>query len=102
MAKEHPNADGGWGEGVISCQYLERARCGTSTPSQTAWALMGLLSGKDINSGDQVVERGIRWLLQQQRVGNKHTDLNQGQGDCEIGTWHESSILGLGFQAISI
>ncbi|KAI1078736.1 hypothetical protein F5B20DRAFT_591291 [Whalleya microplaca] len=37
------NADGGWGERLDSYTCPERAGVGESTPSQTAWALMGLL-----------------------------------------------------------
>ena len=37
---------------------------GVSTPSQTAWALLGLLAAGDDRSDS--VAKGIRWLLEQQ------------------------------------
>lgn len=58
------NADGGWGE---SCQsYNEGEFVGDlSTPSQTAWALMGLIASGD-NYSSSVV-RGIDYLVRTQR-----------------------------------
>ena len=41
------NADGGWGESPESYADPSRKGIGTSTPSQTAWALLGLLSAGD-------------------------------------------------------
>jgi squalene-hopene/tetraprenyl-beta-curcumene cyclase len=55
------NADGGWGE---SCG--QRGFAGApSTPSQTAWAILGLIAGGDANSLS--VQHGIERLLETQR-----------------------------------
>jgi squalene-hopene/tetraprenyl-beta-curcumene cyclase len=58
------NSDGGWGEGVDTYFHPERAGIGKSTPSQTSWALMGLLS--HVPPNDESISRGIRYLLESQ------------------------------------
>jgi len=59
------NPDGGWGEDGTSytldyCGHEPAA----STPSQTAWALLGLMACGKV--GHPAVERGVRFLLQTQ------------------------------------
>ncbi len=72
------NADGGWGE---SCASYER-NCfvaGPSTPSQTAWAILGLLAAGDTSSLS--VRRGIEWLVENQRAdGGWDEELTTGSG----------------------
>jgi squalene-hopene/tetraprenyl-beta-curcumene cyclase len=74
------NADGGWGECLES--YGNRALMGKgrSTPSQTAWALMGLLAY--VPAEDPAVERGIAWLVAKQTPA---------------GSWEETEFTGTGF-----
>ncbi|KAJ5171037.1 uncharacterized protein N7500_003820 [Penicillium coprophilum] len=62
--KSRQNDDGGWGESLLSYQSPDRGTQ-ASTPSQTAWALMGLLSHLPIT--DDAIERGIRYLVSSQR-----------------------------------
>ncbi|MGH3241559.1 MAG: squalene--hopene cyclase, partial [Spirillospora sp.] len=71
--------DGGWGEDLRS--YVDRswAGKGTSTASQTAWALLALLAAGERGES---VERGVRWLVERQR---------------EDGTWDEEHFTGTGF-----
>jgi squalene-hopene/tetraprenyl-beta-curcumene cyclase len=59
------NPDGGWGESCHS--YADGAACGQgpSTPSQTAWALLGLFAGGQWNG--PAIERGIDYLVRTQR-----------------------------------
>ncbi len=73
------NSDGGWGE---SCASYERDHfvSAPSCPSQTAWAVLGLIASGDRASSQ--VQRGIRFLLDQQR---------------EDGTWPEEATTGTGF-----
>jgi len=73
------NEDGGWGE---SCQgYLTNSFCGAeSTPSQTAWALLGLIAAGHAHS--PAVSAGFDWLIQHQRPD---------------GTWDEKLTTGTGF-----
>jgi squalene-hopene/tetraprenyl-beta-curcumene cyclase len=79
----HQNRDGGWGESIASYDDPSRKGLGTSTPSQTAWALMGLLATSD--PGDQAIRRGVRWLLERQ------------DGD---GTWEQAEWTGTGFPKV--
>jgi len=67
------NPDGGWGETCGSYDDPNTRGVGPSTPSQTAWALLGLLSAGDDRSDS--IAKGIRWLLARQR---------------EDGSWDES------------
>jgi squalene-hopene/tetraprenyl-beta-curcumene cyclase len=59
------NADGGWGE---SCDSYALDRKGhepaSSTASQTAWAVLGLMAVGEVAS--PAVERGIHWLIANQ------------------------------------
>ncbi len=59
------NADGGWGEDGTSYRLDYRGyEPATSTASQTAWALMGLMAVGDVNH--PAVERGIAYLAKTQ------------------------------------
>ena len=60
------NADGGWGESCYSYDDPNTRGVGVSTPSQTAWAILGLLAAGD-NRSDSVA-KGVRWLLTHQQV----------------------------------
>ncbi len=68
------NPDGGWGESCGSYDDPTARGVGSSTPSQTAWAILGLLAAGDTRSDS--VAKGIRWLLQHQNAA---------------GTWEENS-----------
>lgn len=78
--KSHQNPDGGWGEDCLSYWEQGRAGRGESTPSQTAWAVLGLLAGEDEISPN--VLRGIQYLLAQQEA---------------VGSWPEQLFTGTGF-----
>ena len=77
----HQNADGGWGEDLRSYTDPGWAGRGTSTASQTAWALLALLAagGEDARRS---ADRGVAWLAATQR---------------EDGTWDEPQFTGTGF-----
>ncbi len=77
----HQSPDGGWGEDLRSYDDPDWAGRGTSTASQTAWALLALLAagGPDATSS---AERGIAWLASTQRPD---------------GTWDEPQFTGTGF-----
>jgi squalene-hopene/tetraprenyl-beta-curcumene cyclase len=77
------NADGGWGESCESYDRPDMRGIGVSTPSQTAWGVLGLLAAGDTRSDS--VAKGIRWLLDRQ------------QGD---GSWQEETGEGRHKQAI--
>ena len=59
------NADGGWGETCGSYDDPATRGVGPSTPSQTAWAILGLLAAGDTRSDS--VAKGIKWLLSHQQ-----------------------------------
>jgi squalene-hopene/tetraprenyl-beta-curcumene cyclase len=58
------NDDGGWGESIASYDHPAQKGIGPSTPSQTAWALMGLLAAGETAS--PAVKRGVLHLLDRQ------------------------------------
>jgi squalene-hopene/tetraprenyl-beta-curcumene cyclase len=62
--EDRQNADGGWGETCDSYADLRVMGRGPSTPSQTAWAVLGLLAAG--RSSGPAVERGIDHLLRSQ------------------------------------
>ncbi|MGA3025144.1 MAG: squalene--hopene cyclase [Bryobacteraceae bacterium] len=76
------NSDGGWGE---SCAAYDEATYvpAPSTPSQTAWAILGLIAGGDPTS-ISVVD-GIEHLVETQR---------------EDGSWREDLATGTGFPRV--
>ncbi|MGO9187913.1 MAG: squalene--hopene cyclase [Streptosporangiaceae bacterium] len=78
--EEHQNPDGGWGEDLRSYDDPALAGRGTSTASQTAWALLALLAAGE--HGSAATERGVRWLAQTQRPD---------------GSWDEPQYTGTGF-----
>jgi squalene-hopene/tetraprenyl-beta-curcumene cyclase len=67
----HQSPEGGWGEDMRSYEDPEWRGRGEPTPSQTAWALMGLLTeekgGECAGEQFEAVERGAEWLLSVQR-----------------------------------
>jgi squalene-hopene/tetraprenyl-beta-curcumene cyclase len=72
------SADGGWGE---SCASYDNGvyTPGPSTPSQSAWAILGLIAGGDAASSS--VEHGIEYLLRTQLPdGSWREDLATGTG----------------------
>jgi squalene-hopene/tetraprenyl-beta-curcumene cyclase len=77
------NSDGGWGESCGSYDDPTTRGIGPSTPSQTAWAVMGLLAAGDTRSDS--VQRGILYLLE--------TQLPDGH-------WDEDEYTGTGFPRV--
>ena len=66
--KQRQNTDGGWGESNDSyAQPARSTRSVGSTPYQTAWALLGLLSAGEAASG--CVRRGAEFLLRTRQAG---------------------------------
>ena len=86
------NADGGWGESCASYDEPSTRGVGVSTPSQTAWAILGLLSAGD-NRSDSVA-KGIRWLLERQKPDGSW---DESMGD---GPSRQAIITGTGFPRV--
>jgi squalene-hopene/tetraprenyl-beta-curcumene cyclase len=59
------NADGGWGESPASYEDERLAGRGDTTPTQTAWAILGLLAAEGPEA--PAVERGVERLVASQR-----------------------------------
>lgn len=78
------NPDGGWGETCGSYDDPKLKGQGPSTASQTAWALMGLLSAGEATStyADAAIERSVNYLTTTQKMD---------------GTWDEDYFTGTGF-----
>ena len=77
------NPDGGWGETCGSYDDPNTKGIGPSTPSQTAWAVMGLMAANDTRSDS--VARGIAYLLKTQK---------------QDGSWDEPWYTGTGFPRV--
>ena len=76
------NPDGGWGESCASYDN-DLYTHAESTPTQTSWALMGLMAGGDTHSSS--VRHGIEYLVRTQT---------------EEGTWLEELATGTGFPKV--
>ena len=77
-------ADGGWGEdGASYWEDKPRGEGKDSTPSQTAWALLGLMAAGDVD--DASVQRGIQYLTDTQAPD---------------GTWAEEHFTAVGFPRV--
>lgn len=77
------NTDGGFGESILSYYDPELKGKGTSTASQTAWGLIGLLAVT--GAEDPAAERAVAWL-----VAHQNAD----------GTWNEDEFTGTGFPCV--
>jgi squalene-hopene/tetraprenyl-beta-curcumene cyclase len=77
------NADGGFGECCASYDEPKLMGRGLSTPSQTAWGLLGLLT--DAGPGDPAVEAAVEYL-----IGSQSED----------GSWNETLFTGTGFPRV--
>ncbi|MEM7177523.1 MAG: squalene--hopene cyclase [Pseudomonadota bacterium] len=60
--KGRQQPDGGWGEGLESYEDWGAGFARNSTPSQTAWALLALMSAGEVES--DAVTQGVDWLRQ--------------------------------------
>jgi squalene-hopene/tetraprenyl-beta-curcumene cyclase len=75
--------DGGWGERCNTYDDPVFKGQGPSTPSQTAWAVMGLCAFDD--PSDPAIQKGIEYLVRTQN---------------EDGSWTEDEITGTGFPKV--
>ena len=66
------NADGGWGETLLSYADPTLAGKGESIASQTAWAVLGLLAAGEARN--PAVAKGIQYLLDTQRSDGSWDD----------------------------
>jgi squalene-hopene/tetraprenyl-beta-curcumene cyclase len=79
----HQQTDGGWGESPESYADPGLAGVGTTTASQTAWGIAGLVAaGRPLS---EAVARGGRWLIDRQTAD---------------GDWQEAEFTGTGFPQV--
>jgi squalene-hopene/tetraprenyl-beta-curcumene cyclase len=83
--EDRQNPGGGWGETCASYVDVAARGRGESTPSQTAWALLGLVAAGRADT--PAAHRGVGWLLERQRSD---------------GSWEEDSFTGCGFPGYGI
>jgi squalene-hopene/tetraprenyl-beta-curcumene cyclase len=76
-------ADGSFGESLESYDVPTTRGQGPSTPSQTAWGLIGLLAGAETN--DPAVTKAVSYLVHQQNSD---------------GSWSEADFTGTGFPGV--
>jgi len=81
----HQAPDGGWGESCSSYMDPSMKGRGTSTASQTAWALIGL-NAVGRPTDESAVERGLQWLVDRQVDGS----------------WKEPEYTGTGFPGYGV
>lgn len=67
--KSRQRTDGGWGEDGRTYWEGSKDLAKDSTPSQTAWALLGLMAAGEVDC--QSVKRGVDYLLAHPRDGGK-------------------------------
>jgi squalene-hopene/tetraprenyl-beta-curcumene cyclase len=77
------NPDGGWGEDCNSYDDTSLCGKGASTPSQTAWAILGLTAIGEEKS--QAVQKGVKYLID---------SYSQVEG------WNENLYTGTGFPRV--
>ena len=75
--------DGGWGEDGASYWPDRQDEAKTSTPSQTAWAVLGLMAAGEVDG--TAVRRGVEYLLNAPR---------------EDGSWREDHYNAVGFPRV--
>jgi squalene-hopene/tetraprenyl-beta-curcumene cyclase len=76
-------ADGSFGESLASYEMPSTKGQGPSTASQTAWGLIGLLAGTDVN--DPAIGKAVSYLVHKQH---------------EDGSWSEPDFTGTGFPGV--
>lgn len=81
--KSRQREDGGWGEGLESYEPGREEFCASSTPSQTAWALLALMAAGAVETDE--VENGVRYLERTEREGPR---------------WKEAHYTGTGFPRV--
>lgn len=59
--KARQRADGGWGEGLETYHPERKDYALSSTPSQTAWGLLGLMAAGEVD--DPATTRGVEYLM---------------------------------------
>ncbi|WQF80829.1 Putative terpenoid cyclases/protein prenyltransferase alpha-alpha toroid [Colletotrichum destructivum] len=89
--KSAQNTDGGWGETLRTYRDPTLLGQGDSTPSQTSWALLGLLSHLDVE--DESIKRGVEHLVR--------TQVAPGKSNLPGKTWEQTGYVSVAFPNIT-
>jgi len=81
---KHQNTDGGWGEDGATYWKERRTERKASTPSQTAWAVLGLMAAGEVDHA--AVKRGVDYIAAAPREPD--------------GRWHEPWYTAVGFPRV--
>ncbi len=81
--KSRQREDGGWGEDGATYWQDSKTEEKTSTPSQTAWALLGLMAAGEVD--EETVDKGITYINNHPRDGEK---------------WQEEAYTAVGFPRV--
>ncbi|MBI1206528.1 MAG: squalene--hopene cyclase [Azospirillum sp.] len=81
VARQRP--DGGWGEDCATYWGERKAEVKASTPSQTAWGVLGLMAAGEVHH--DATRRGVAYLQEAPRTGAR---------------WHEKLFTGVGFPRV--
>jgi squalene-hopene/tetraprenyl-beta-curcumene cyclase len=81
--KSRQRPDGGWGEDGATYWADQKDSVRESTPSQTAWAVLGLMAAGEVDA--DTVEKGVTYLNKQPRDGAK---------------WQEEAYTAVGFPRV--
>ncbi|XKU25301.1 squalene-hopene cyclase [Zymomonas mobilis subsp. mobilis ATCC 31822] len=82
----HQQEDGGWGESCSSYMEIDSIGKGPTTPSQTAWALMGLIAANRPEDYEAIA-KGCHYLIDRQE---------------QDGSWKEEEFTGTGFPGYGV
>lgn len=83
------NPDGGWGESCASYVDLQQRGVGPSTASQTAWALMALVSVRHSSEYYDAIRNGVEYLVRTRTAAGSWSD-----GGLFTGTGFPGNVVG--------
>ncbi|KXS94514.1 hypothetical protein AC578_3184 [Pseudocercospora eumusae] len=89
--KSVQNADGSWGESLLTYNDPSIAGKGQCTPSQTAWALSALITY--LSPSDESIERGVEYLLRSQVIPSTRPQIGK--------TWEQELYVSVAFPNIT-
>lgn len=96
--KSIQNPDGSWGEDVASYSDVSMIGKGAGTPTQTAWAIMGLLAF--LPPTDATITKGVDYLVRTQTSSPVSEVDGTGIGPGPGATWTQKEYVSVGFPDI--
>lgn len=96
--KSVQNPDGSWGEDVASYSDASMVGKGVGTPTQTAWAIVGLLAF--LPPTESAIRRGVEYLVRTQTSSPVSEADGTGIGPGPGATWTRKEYVSVGFPDI--